>query len=39
MATDSQESDFVCPFCGRDFDGQEALTAHFEDSHDMAGFS
>ena len=32
----AQEADFTCPFCGRDYDSQEALTGHFEDSHDVA---
>lgn len=39
MATEPREAEFVCPFCGRDFEGQEALTDHFEDGHGMTGFS
>ena len=39
MPDGAQEASFTCPFCGRAFDGQEELTAHFEESHDMAGFA
>ena len=39
MSDGAQEASFTCPFCGRAFDGQEELTAHFEESHDMAGFA
>ena len=35
MASDTQEADFVCPFCGRDFDGQDVLTDHFAEKHDF----
>ena len=39
MSESAQESDFVCPFCGRAMDGQQELTDHFADKHDMAGFA
>ena len=37
--SESQEADFTCPFCGRDYDGQAELTDHFQDGHGMDGFA
>ena len=35
---ETEEADFVCPFCGRAYDGQAELTGHFADTHGMDGF-
>lgn len=34
-----EEAEFTCPFCGRDMDGQDTLTDHFAEKHDMEGFA
>ena len=39
MATESTEADFTCPFCGRNFDGQDVLADHFQEKHDFDGLS
>ena len=33
-----EDEEFVCPFCGRAMEGQQALTDHFAEKHDMDGF-
>jgi len=39
MSEGAQTEEFTCPFCGRSMEGQETLTNHFVEKHEMDGFA
>lgn len=38
MSDTAPGDELTCPFCGRIFPAQDALTDHFTNDHDIEGF-